>query len=382
MTDVDQQIPSAALLSPHELRAIQDAQVLYGALAKIATAQLAEAVGLDEAGSAQMVGAVQEAMTEREMDIEGRRQLASGLSWLVEVIGGNVTRPKVRPVETDGIAQDEPAAGGEQDVPAPRGEQDSPTNELSLKALNWFKRFMAIEEVARIEKLSPGQRELFLNNVFTRYKAIKSYKMTAEDKEKRVAQAKAYLSGSSYAQLAEEYGSTTPAINQAIRQVSLRIGEHIDKAVISQHLAEAEQAPINADPGQDIVTDKDPAQAEIITTPEQTKWLDKVMDGTGAKSGFYLRMGLASKQFFAGSIGELTMETLSPRISEVVAERRTQQVILLLQGKTYEEIAEQLARPIKNIKLDLHDTAEVLNRRTAPDRLVRLITESRNQVDD
>ncbi|MEK7594335.1 MAG: hypothetical protein AAB436_01700 [Patescibacteria group bacterium] len=368
------------VLSSSEIAVVQVVQDLYGAEAKTAAAELAEAIGLQEEARDQFIGGI--ALSLDGLDFEQRCGLAKGLREVTSLVGEQTLKTTVEigdilvaakslsairpdPAESE---PDEP----EDDTDASNEQDSAPIEPLTRTQKTWLGRFLPDESMEQVEAMTYGQRLGFISGLASMYKDLK-IRGSADTKNLRSKQMIALFEGKSANEIGDLSNSNPDAVRATLSNMSKNIQERAELDDIQAIIAD----PPTYEP---IEWATDTEELTDVTTErshEQTKWYDKIYPD---KSHRYVTEELttAQQQYIADNLSTLLEDYLIKSQGEVKTERRTTALTMFVMGKPADEIAAALDRPLGIIKTDLHDSAVLLGQRTPTPELKAILNEVEN----
>ncbi|MFO0781763.1 MAG: hypothetical protein U0524_02620 [Candidatus Saccharimonadales bacterium] len=416
-----------SILTPEEMESMRTVQTLYGAQAKLAANQLTENLGLSEETQTEFVGRV--AIGLESLDFERRKHVADlfvELTHSLDVVEiGEPTqdtpRPSGLPIFVPAIEEETPPtpvsngskptdSESEKSIHNGNGSHlvhdtqiatETERSELAKPQLAWLEGVLGEEGAARVAALSDPHRLEFTQNLGNTYINLKIARLSTEDKVKRSQQMSAFIAeGKSYKEIAEQEQCEPATLSAAMRKMITSISSRTEQADLIALIPNSDTAPIES-------SQSDTTLAETESEPEvgklpydesefepqeftklQHNWFSKVF----GKENFGLAtvntlqtLSTSQRMHLASKLNKHVRAHSAKKDGTYVAGRKEDEVALLIQGKTIEEISESVARPEVAVNQELHVTAITINQNVSIEELRSMLasaaeypTESRN----
>jgi hypothetical protein len=402
--------PTDEILTSQEIEAVQFAQNIYGARAKQAATELARILQLSDSDQKQLVGWV--ALRLEGLDFEGRREIATQCTALSKhVVDGSTP--------DEGVDHGEPALSlvpiSTQEVheasPSPTATNPEyvkePAPALKKPVLRWLSEVFDEEDVAVIADMSPEERDRFLQILTETYKSFRIRSMGPKAKLERSEQLTAFMNGSTYSEIAPNYGVPPRGIASGMKSMAGSIKkrttseqrkELIASSVGSitapgpqEHLADPVASNTALIPTASVLPEQATAAAAEFTEPQeerpeihedntginelQTRWLRKVITDVPTLSDLW---GITSEQkyFLADRLGRRLNPEIIRSQGPIRTARRLEELKLLFMDLSYEEIAASTGVDIATVKQELHHSATRLRDKVSQRDLLAILKDS------
>jgi len=358
------------ILTPTEVAAIQAAQDLYGAEAKLAAGELAVTLDINDQAREQLVGGV--ALHLEGLNFEERRQVALGFRDLACKLGGKAVRGE----PNHGTPHLVPPLDGRHEV---RTVQSAP---LTDRQREWFSRLLGEENVGLVAELPMHPRLEFAANLGEMYQGLAINRLSPADKERRAQQMTAFIGGKSLEEIAADTQSSVEALRLGLKKMtdSIRLRKPLEDILgLLPSLEAKPQTDTDNSDEQSLEEELSPGGVQPLSKA-QRRWYEKVFAGVKDPDLLESLEGLRYEQqeYLAERLARYLRSYVIRREGPVKTDRRIRIMTLFLAGTEAEQIAQTVGLPETHIKQQLHASALMLQRRSFPKNLANILQDTRD----
>jgi hypothetical protein len=225
---------AGTVLSQKEIEALETAEYVFGAAAKLAAGEFVADLGVETTSAEQFMGRVSIGL--ERMDFEQKQSVRDNFQQLNDLFGQVAVKQEARVVPLAAASTEEPAAI------KPHESLDVKENEepkfLKHYQQNFLKKIFGEGNIAVIEDLTPEQAETLVLQVADVYKALKIARLNPTAKRVRAEQMIAYIQGESRADIAKRYGTTENALTVGLDNMTKSITKRVNPGELSTILGE------------------------------------------------------------------------------------------------------------------------------------------------
>ena len=353
------------LLSPQEIDSIRYLQNAYAVRARIAAANLADTLELDEEVRNQLIGSI--GIKLATLDFEQRKDLADSLRHVAELVGSTALsaadeHTPILLVETQTVASEEDTTteigGGLEQLEKPS---------LTQQQRTWFAKVFGVENIDKIELLNVAERKQLGDSLARIYLNLKIARATAETKERWVKSLGMIIDGSNFKAISEQVGQTYNTVFAGVQKMAESITSRVSREELLGLIPVASIQ--DADHGNPENEPTNPLSAE------QKKWYKQLLQEAEIVESLDDLTAL-QRIHLARRLGQRLDPLLRVKEGAEITEARVRRMLDFLMDRPLQEIAAERHMTVEGAWDELSKSANRLRARTPAEDLVGIVDET------
>ncbi len=249
---------------------------------------------------------------------------------------------------------------------------------LNPQQRSWLSRFYDEASITKIEQISGDERQNFVLALAGGYKNLRIKSLTPEAKQQRAEQIIAFMGEGSISEVAEQFGVKPYLLQNVLDRIADNITNKVPRTELLELIPEPAKSP-------EALADAATVAASTAETNSdktedlskiQKRWYGKVFEDEEEIETIQ-SLTRDQRAHLAKRLGQRLNPAVLHSQGPVKTARRLDQVRLLIDGQSYQEIAEALGLDIATVKLELHHSATRLKSTTPPSALMSILKEAK-----